>query len=215
MFWRRRQTIFLYSVIEMTFAPEILILSYGSKEIPLRNVPEPWNKRIMRADQYSLQDVLTSDIRAILIPMHVDQRFLASRAALLEQFVLSGGRMVVNGHVLYPFVPELGLFKPLFRYRVDDLYIDSHAPHPVWDGVDIPALTFRKGVAGFYGRGYHTPPPQGTFINTIGPKKYPVDCVYSHGAGEILVHSGNDLWSFVSEDGSPRLALQLLNWVCR
>ena len=39
-------------------------------------------------------------------------------------------------------------------YRVAEL-----APHPIFDGVDPDDLTLRKGVAGFFARGHHPPPP--------------------------------------------------------
>ena len=50
-------------------------------------------------------------------------------------------------------------------------------------------------------------------VNGLGPRRLPLDFVYTMGAGEVLVHGGNDLWSWDEHgDTGSRLVAQLLDW---
>ena len=99
-----------------------------------------------------------------------------------------------------------------FVVRVEDLDVRRAAPHPVWDGVAVEDLTSRRGVVGFYARGWHAPPEGARILHTIGPAELPVDFVYRVGAGRVLFHGGNDLWTFAANTSTRRLTPQLLAW---
>lgn len=71
----------------------------------------------------------------------------------------------------------------------------------MWQGVDAAELTTRKGVSGFYARGYPQKLPAGAVVTTrIGREQLPLDYVYPLGDGYVLVHSGNDLTVPVSNE---------------
>lgn len=76
-------------------------------------------------------------------------------------------------------------------------------------------LTFRRGVAGFYGRGYYPDlPPEALVVHGIGVDARPLDAVYPHGAGEVLLHGGNDLWGYAGDDTTAaRMTPQLVGWL--
>ena len=112
----------------------------------------------MPVDIYSLDTQPLEEFSALLIGMHVDQRFLAARGRRLDQFLEQGNTVIVSGQIAHPFLRGLAPFQPLRGYRVQDLMVRREASHPVWDGVVEDELTFRRGVAGFYGRGWHQPP---------------------------------------------------------
>ena len=58
-------------------------------------------------------------------------------------------------------------------------------------------------MGGFYARNYLAALPEGARVITgIGPGRLPVDVSYALGAGEVIVHAGNDLTSFVNQDDS-------------
>jgi hypothetical protein len=108
----------------------------------------------------------------------------------------------------------LSPFRPLRDYRVEDLVVRRETPHPVWEGVAEDELTFRRGVAGFYGRGWHEPPAGATVIHTIGADRHPVDFVYPLGAGRVLFHGGNSLWQEArASDTTERIVPQLIDWL--
>ncbi|GLK67329.1 hypothetical protein [Hansschlegelia plantiphila] len=145
--------------------------------------------------------------------MHADQRFLASRAERIASFLDAGGTVVANGHVAYPFLPGIDSARTSPNSRLDDLRILRLASHPIWEGVSGEDLTFRKGVAGFYGRAWHEPPPGALVVNAVGAPERALDILYPVGHGRVLLHGGNDLWQFGAMDSTARLAPQFLEWL--
>lgn len=194
-------------------AEPVVLLTIGEDDPPLRSHPAA-SGRVRALDCYDLDEAALEQAAALLVTMHADQRYLASVRPLLESFAGRGGRLVVCGQVAVPFLAGLSAFCPLVDYHLEDLQVHMVQAHPVWAGVECQDLTLRRGVAGFYGRGWHQPPPGATVINGLGPRRLPLDVVYPVGAGEVLLHGGNDLWSW-GEDGntSSRLVPQLLDWL--
>ena len=86
---------------------------------------------------------------------------------------------------------------------------------PVFKGVAAEDLTFRRGVAGFYGRGASDPPPGALLLNTVGDDALAVDWLWRRpGGGRVLLHSGNDLWIHWHDPTSAaRIGPQLLDWL--
>lgn len=171
--------------------------------------------RVDLVAMHALERVDLAGYRGLLVNIHADQRYLAQRRAQLEAFLGQGGTIVVCGQVATPFLAELQPFVPMQNYRLDDLRVKLERPHPVWAGVDANDLTFRRGVAGFYGRGHNPPPDGATVINTLGPRRVPVDFVCRPAAGgRLLVHAGNDLWGYLDAGTSAaRMAPQLFDWI--
>lgn len=165
--------------------------------------------------QYRLHETDLAACRALLVPAHADQRHLQQHGALLEAYLESGGTMVFNGHVAYPFLRWLRPFVPGTVGGIAGLRVQRAAPHPVFDGVDPEHLTFRRGVAGFYARGGNPAPAGAQVLNTLGPDAQPVDWVLSlPGGGRLLAHSGNDLWMYAgSADSAGRIVPQLFDWL--
>jgi hypothetical protein len=194
-------------------AEPVAFLTMGEDDPPLLRHPAA-SGRVRALDCYDLDETTLGQARALLVGMHVDQRYLAGIRHTLDTFVGAGGRLVVCGQVAVPFLAGLSRFCPLVDYALEDLEVHSVRAHPVWAGVEPEDLTLRRGVAGFYGRGWHQPPSGAVVVNGLGPRRLPLDFFYPIGAGEVLVHGGNDLWSWGGEgDSSARLVPQLLDWV--
>jgi len=154
------------------------------------------------------------DVRALLVPMHADQRQLARVRPVLEAFLATGGTIVVCGQIAHPFLADLRPFVPLVSMRPADLAVRIETPHPIWADIDRDDLTFRRGVAGFYGRGENPPPWGARVLTTVGHGCAAVDWLVERGSGRLLVHGGNDLWSFANDDTTAaRLAPQLIAWL--
>lgn len=182
-------------------------------------------------DVYDLSEelLLGGGIKGLSISGNVDQVFLERRAPLLERFVREGGRILVNGHVVRPFLPGLSPWRALDHHGPSDLWISPVTPHPVFEGVDPLELVYRTGVtgtptgedlkrlgvAGFYGRGYHSRVPEGgTVLNGIGPHALPIDILYPLGDGLVMAHAGNDLFMFSDPGRSTRtLGPRLHAWL--
>ncbi|CAH1656066.1 conserved hypothetical protein [Hyphomicrobiales bacterium] len=164
---------------------------------------------------YTLDDIDLARYRGLLIGLHADQRYLSSRKPQLEAFLRGGGTIVFCGHVAYPFLDELAPYQAIPDYTVDDLDVARASDHPVWDGVDGRDLTWRRGVAGFYGRGANPPPAGARIINTLGPGRHPVDFEAKPAVGgRLLVHAGADLWGYAdSGNSAERMVPQLFDWI--
>ncbi|QKV18653.1 hypothetical protein [Oricola thermophila] len=164
------------------------------------------------------QDRLAPDVilaaSGLIVTTSVDQIDLLRKGDAIEGFLDRGGRMVINGHVLRPYVRDLRPFVPLEAPHRPDFALTRLADHPVFEGIPARALETNRGVAGFYGRG-HNPPPEGAVALTgIGPDRLPVDWTWRRPAGGALfVHSGNDLWG-VGDDPAikRRIAERLVDW---
>ena len=168
---------------------------------------------IERRDLYAFDEIDLDRHGALLIGMHADQRFLATRSERIERFLADGGTVVANGHIAYPFLPGIGPARTLPHYRLDDLRILRIAEHPIWEGVSGEDMTFRRGVAGFYGRAWHDPPAGALVVNGVGAPDRPLDILYPVGRGRVLLHAGNDLWQFGGSDSTSRLVPQFLDWL--
>lgn len=168
-------------------------------------------------DHYSLHETDLAPFAAILLPAHLDQRYLGAIAPVVTAFLDRGGRLVFNGHVAWPMLPELQPFVPLASRQLADLAIHRLAEHPVFEGVAEDDLTFRRGVAGFYARGHNPPPDGAVALMGVGPERVPCDWVLQRPAGgEILCHAGNDLWMYIDDTRSTgRIVPQLIAWAGR
>lgn len=173
----------------------------------------PWMDSITSATTYDL-DSSTSRARileadGLLIPSGADHLQLAKHSDALTAFVTRGGRVLINGQVEIPFLTGLARWSKLDYRSIEELTPYRLAEHPLWEGVDYLDLHLRsglpgtyvshdelqtRGVAGFYGRGYHANlPDKATVITGIGPLRLPLDYSFRIGDGEVVVHAGRDL----------------------
>ena len=192
----------------------VLLVTNGLEPGPAI-LDEPWAAgRIEGRDIYDLEPAGFEQHEALWLTMNSDQRLLQRLGGRLDRYFDRGGTIVFCGHVAWPFLPGLSEFIPLHDYRVDDLRVRPVGPHPVWDGIDPEHLTFRRGVAGFYGRGHNPPPENARTLNAIACGTAPVDWLLERpGGGRLLVHAGNDLWGYLAEDTTAdRLPRALLDW---
>ncbi|MGW3955069.1 hypothetical protein ACWEKM_29975 [Streptomyces sp. NPDC004752] len=198
---------------------------------PSRYPEATWDRPFASVDLYDLDARLLTGgrVRGLMLSPDCDQVFLERNATLLETFVRGGGRVLVNGHVVRPFLPGLPSWRAIDHHGPADLVISPVTPHPIWDGVDFHELLYRTGVpgtptgeelarvgvAGFYGRGHHSRVPEsGTVVNGIGPHALPLDIVYPLGDGLVLAHAGNDLLGFSDPDRTTRtLGPRLIAWL--
>lgn len=166
-------------------------------------------------DIYDLSGTDLATFDALLIGTGADQRVLAEQRGRLQAFLDAGRTIVYCGHVAYPFLDALNEFVPLARCQVQDLLVWPLRAHPLFEGLTSQELTFRRGVAGFYGRGHNPPPADALVLNGLGAQRSPVDWLRMYpGGGALLIHAGNDLWGYGEQDGEvARLPGRLVQWI--
>ncbi|MFD4456726.1 hypothetical protein [Nocardia sp. NPDC058480] len=167
--------------------------------------------RVAVRDVYDLDGIDLDAFAGIAVSGACDQRFLAARADRLSAWVRAGGRILVNGHPMERFIDGMPKHRKLDFHTTRDLWLTETGSHPIWDGVDRRDVLFntgvpgthsfadleRIGVAGFYSHAYLVDLPADTVVITgIGPGRLPVDVAYPLGAGEVILHLGNDMAAF-------------------
>lgn len=173
----------------------------------------PDGMRCEAIPETALAQQVPSSANILLVPGHIDQRLFASQQVWLESFLAHRGILVFNGLLAYPFLPELQPFVPLPQRGRGDLEIQIVVDHPIYQGVLDDDLTYRKGVAGFYGRGMNPPPAGAQTLVTVG-QQMPLDWLwYPSTGGCVLMHAGNDIWMHSNDSNSAaKLTPQLLQW---
>ena len=164
-----------------------------------------------------MYDLEHSDLCAfscLIISNSADQRYLQRRRAQLQSYLEQGGRIAFSGHVAYPFLDALSPYQPTPEPGLAGLQVHNLGQHPIWAGISDADLTFRKGVAGFYGRGYNPPPPGALVTATLGTQQtLPLDWILRlPSGGELLVHAGNDFLSFSNAPSAVGMHAAFFDW---
>ena len=179
---------------------------------PEQGDPDP---RIHRLDCYALAATDLSRYDGLVIPAMVDQEHLAHHRGVIHRYLDGGGVVVFGGHLHRDWLPGASMFVPLEQPSLATYRVERVADHPIFAGVDPEDLTFRRGVAGFFARGHHPPPPGAEVLTELAggvPATY-LDRVST--VGTILVHASGDLLSYGGLAGSTaaRIPGQLLDWI--
>lgn len=150
-----------------------------------------------------------------LIGTDVDQRMLLEKKRYLDEFLANGKTIVFCGALAYPFLDEVGQFVKMNYTSYKDYKINPVSEHPVWEGVKPKDMMYRKGVAGFYSRGYNPPPQNAKIINTLGSGNHPIDYEYTtKDGGRVLIHSGNNIWLFINDaTTASKMGTNLIQWL--
>ena len=168
-------------------------------------------------DIYDLPSLDLGAYRALAITSACDQEFLLEHAQPIRQFLDQRKVLVFSGHLFRPWLPGAGMFQPKTIRSHHDYTVRLVKQHPVFDGVREDDLTFRKGVAGFFARGHHEPPPGAEILARLVDAEHGEPIVYVDRvstAGVILVHAGNDLLASVDRDSTAgRIAPRLIRWM--
>jgi hypothetical protein len=174
-----------------------------------------WGRSIEVVDQYAAAGLDWRDYPGLIVPNRTDQRHLAALRPRFDAYLDGGGVVELDGHIVHPFITGLSPFVPLGEDGLSGLQVRRVADHPVFAGIEEADLTFRRGVAGFYGRGHSPPPPGASAIHVLGRAAVPLDWIWRRpGGGTVLLHAGNDLTSFAdTENSASRIAPQLIRWM--
>ncbi len=193
-------------------------LQHRRRALPNWTADAPEGVDVMAVPETELADLPTGAISALLVGMHVDQCLFAANRAWTRGFLAAGGTVIMNGLLAYPFLDGLARFQPLPRRSREALEVRIVEPvHPILRGVSAHDLSYRKGVAGFYGRGQVPPLPGARVISTLDHGTVPLDWEWpAPGGGRLLMHPGNDLWMYAGGPTSAaRMAHQMLAWAAR
>ena len=164
-------------------------------------------------DVYELASVDLEPYAAVMVGAMVDQEFLWRRRDVLASFLDRGRVVVFCGQLLRGWLPGCGTFVPATIDSMRDYAVQFVEPDPIFAGVDADDLTFRRGVAGFFARGHHPPPPGAKVLAALAKGQPTTWIDRETTAGTVFAHAGNDLLFYARVDSTAaRLAPQLLDW---
>lgn len=168
-------------------------------------------------DVYDLPSTDLLAYKGLAVTSACDQEFLLKHADQIRAFLDDGRVLAFSGHLFRPWLPGAGMFQPKTIRHHLDYTVRLVNEHPIFEGVREEDLTFRKGVAGFFARGHHEPPPGAEILARLVDREHGEPIVYVDRVstrGVILVHAGNDLLASVDRDSTAgRVAGQLIRWM--
>jgi len=164
-------------------------------------------------DIYELPSARLDRYVGMILTAGADQVFLERNEPVVAGFLERGGVVAWSGQLYRPWLPGAGMFVPKDIRSFRDYQIHFVTPHPIFAGVDPADLTFRRGVAGFFARGHHPPPPGALVLAALPGGEPAVYMDTTSTPGTILVHAGGDLVGYATESTASRLAPQLFAWM--
>lgn len=191
----------------------LLVTNGSSDSNAFTGRPTP-GVEVVPVDMYALATTSLIPYRAVLLGTHADQYELKRMQSRLEDYLSGGGIIVYCGHVVHPFLHMLTPFRPIEDYTIEDLKVALDTSHVIFRGVEPNDVTFRRGVAGFFGRGSNPPPASARVVATLAKGTVPIDWEIRVGAGTFYMHAGSDLWGYMNmgDASARRIPLQLLEW---
>jgi hypothetical protein len=178
----------------------------------------PYDDPVLRegadaVDVYELPSVDLDPYAAVMVGGMVDQEFLWRHRDVVESFLDRGRVVVFCGQLLRSWLPGCGTFVPAKIDSMRDYAVHLVEPDPVFAGVDARDLTFRRGVAGFFARGHHPPPPSAKVLAALAAGQPTTWIDRATTPGTVFAHAGSDLLFYAQVDSTAaRLAPQLLDW---
>ena len=170
------------------------------------------NKLLHKIDIYDNFEQIFK-YKALIIPNGVNEIWLYEHKNALENYIKSG-RILIN------FATNSTRYLPsqTSAYIPSDMPIKTReifpSKHAIFHGVNAYDLNFRRGVKGFFNRGYFNAPKNSLEIMSDSEKKC-VAFIEKIGDGTLLATAGADfLWYGAFElSTAKRTAINLLLWV--
>ncbi|MGE7092889.1 hypothetical protein ACQKII_15825 [Lysinibacillus sp. NPDC048646] len=165
-------------------------------------------------EQYDFAQEDLSEVDVLIIPNFIDQEFLYRQREKIAAFLAEKKIVIYCGHLFREWLPGCGPFMPQLIRNYKDYEVFPTEQSVIFKGVTTADMTFKKGVAGFFARGYHHPPAYAEILLTFAngkPVTYADRCSTN---GTILVHAGRDLLGYADENKSTdRIRPQFLAWL--
>lgn len=200
--------------------PEIKIIkldgghAFGKEGRAMAASNEPMD-HVTNLDQYELATTDLSPFNVLVVTDFIDQEYLFEHKAVIEQFLNEGKIVVACTHIFRPWLPGVNLFMPKMIYKHSDYEMQVVKKDSFFRGVDMKELAYRKGVSGFYSRGYHPLTNKNAEVVLAFLDGTPITTIdRSTTNGTIVAHSARDLLSYATGENSTQLiAKQFMEWL--
>lgn len=150
----------------------------------------------------------------VIITNFVEEAFLLEHKSIIENYLKDGGVVLSQTENFLPWLPGCGnwMRSPI---SLKDREIRLTEPvHPIFTGIDPYDLNYKKGVRGFFSRGYLEAPEHSEVIVEDQEGKAIIYIDRKTTGGTIVAGAGTDLYRFgIRENSSRVLREQILNWM--
>lgn len=175
---------------------------------------EFYQGEIERGYLYELPFLQLENYQALIIPNGIDEIYLYEYKDKIHHFLHDGKLVVSFAQIYLPWLPgNTGFIRsPL---SVKDRVVQANETHPIFQGVTEYDLNYRRGVKGFFSRGYFIPPVGSEVILHDQQGNVVLYLDEQTTNGTILCGAGTDLLGFGLLDTTTarRIGPQLIEWM--
>ena len=168
-----------------------------------------------RVEVIDLYDLASADLApyvGMVVTAMADQEFLWAERDVIASFLAGGKVVMFCGHLLRRWLPGCAPFVPAPIRSFRDYTVHVVSSEGIFAGIEASDLTFRRGVAGFFARGHHPPPPGAEVLATLNAGQ-PITWVdRTTTPGTVFTHAGDLIGFAEAGSTSGRLGPQLLDW---
>ena len=188
--------------------------AFGKEGRAMAASNEPMD-HVTNLDQYELATADLSLFNVLVITDFIDQEYLLEHKNIIEEFLGEGKIVVACTHIFRPWLPGTNLFMPKNIYKHSDYEMQVVKADSFFRGVDMNELAYRKGVSGFYSRGYHPLTNKDVEVLLSFLDGTPITYIdRSTTNGTIVAHSARDLLTYATGENTTQLiSKQFMEWL--
>ena len=172
-------------------------------------------EHVTNLDQYQLATTDLTPYNVLVVTDFIDQEYLFENKEIIQAFLDAGKIVVACTHMFRPWLPGSNLFMPKPIHKYSDYEMQVVKEDSFFRGVDMKELAYRKGVSGFYSRGYHPLTNKEAEVVLAFLDGTPITYIdRSTTKGTIVAHSARDLLTYATGDNSTQLiSKQFMEWL--
>lgn len=192
--------------------PKVLELNAGDHFDAERNVYT--SEYITRIDQYDFENENLDKYDVLLLTDFGDQEYLYENKDKIEKFLNDKKIVIFCGTIFRRILPGQTFFMPKKIKGHKDYMVKSTPNNPIFEGVIAEEMVYKKGVAGFFARGYYYPPKNAEVLLEFLDGKAVTYIDRESSKGTILVHSGASLFQYKNKENTThKIEENLRQWI--
>lgn len=145
-------------------------------------------------DQYEWTKEQLFHYDAFIVPEFVDQEFLWERRSWIEEFLQEGKTVFFFGHLFKRWLPHVAPFMPKRLMSHHDYEVTRRIGAPIFQHVVWEDVLYKRGVAGFFARGYYPVSSNAEILLTFRSGEVVTFIDRTSTKGTIFVHAGRNLF---------------------
>lgn len=192
-------------------------IGYIGVDIQFARLREDDRKRgLVFIDMYHLPFTDLTAYKGLIITNYVDEQFMWEQKAVLENYLNNGGVIFSFAEMSISYLPNAPIWqRSPITIRERDIIL-CEPVHPMFAGIDPYDLNYRRGVKGFFTRGYFEQLPKGAEVLVKDQQDAPIIYIDRESTnGTLIVGAGTDLYQVYRDEESSanRLTTQILETI--